>query len=55
MQYEKNLLRRFNGSVTAIEAYCRENGIDPTDLNNRYWETRERLARQPKFHKLGKE
>lgn len=63
MMYCKNLLRRFNGSPKAIEDYCQERSLDPTDLNRCYMAAGERVVyngsvryirpQEPAFHKMG--
>lgn len=33
MRYNRKLLRRFGGSVRALERYARDHGLDPLEMN----------------------
>lgn len=70
MKYDKNLLRRFNGSVRAIEEYCKGRDMAVQDLNSAYLAGSRRFVQatavggggrvtykrpsHPKYHKMGR-
>ncbi len=55
LKYNRNLLRRFGGSVRALESYVqtagRKTGMTAIDLDNAYCKAQRRVV-QSKYHKM---